>query len=45
LFPSLIENTIVKEPDVPAGGLNEKTFPDEVNEVQVGLSILIMLTV
>ncbi len=45
MFPSLIENTIVKEPDVPAGGLNEKTFPYEVNEVQIGLFILIMVTV
>ena len=45
LLPSLIVNYIVKAPDMSVGGENVKTFPEELKVVQVGLTILIMVTV
>jgi hypothetical protein len=45
LLPSLIANYIVKDPDIPEGGENVKTFPKELKVVQGGLTILIMVTV
>ena len=35
----------MEAPDVPIGGENVKTFPDELKVVQGGILILIMLTV
>jgi hypothetical protein len=37
-------NSIMKAPDVPIGGENVKTFPDELKVVQEGISKSIMLT-
>jgi hypothetical protein len=45
LLPSLIENYIEKEPNVPVGGENVKIFPDELKVVQEGYQSLIMVTV
>jgi hypothetical protein len=45
LLPSLMVNYILKSPDEPVGGENVKTFPEELKVVQVGILILIMVTV
>jgi hypothetical protein len=45
LLPSLIVNYIAEVPDVPVGGENVKTFPEELKVVQAGLAIIVMVTV
>jgi hypothetical protein len=35
----------VKAPEIPVGGENVKTLPDELNVVQAGLFIMIIVTV
>jgi hypothetical protein len=35
----------VKAPEIPVGGVNVKIFPAELKVVQVGILILIKLTV
>jgi hypothetical protein len=35
----------VKAPDIPVGGENVKIFPEELNVVQEGILILIIVTV